>query len=82
MLTVGNIIENVKCESFKDNKGKIKVRPLKDEGFPKNINIECSATERKAHPLGTKFYTENVRVCMKPNKTFYLRAAGQKIYKI
>lgn len=83
MLTIGNYIENVKCESFKDPEtGRIRVRPLEGQGLPTKIVIECSVDERKAHPIGTKFKTENVRVCKKPDGRIYLRAKNQMIYKM
>jgi hypothetical protein len=44
-LVIGNVIENVRCESFKDPEtGKIKVRPLEGQGLPTKILIECSST--------------------------------------
>ncbi|WP_157961156.1 hypothetical protein [Lutibacter citreus] len=50
--------------------------------MPTKIVIECSAAERKAYSIGTKFKTENVRVCKKPDGRNYLRAKDQTIYKI
>ena len=83
LLIVGNFIENVKCESFIDPEtDRIRVRPLEGQGFRTDIVIECSSTERKAHPVGTKFRTENVKVCRKPDGRIYLRAKDQWIGKI
>lgn len=82
-MVIGNILDNIKCESFKDPEtGRIRVRPLPGQGLPTKIVIECSSTERKAHPIGTKFRTENVKVCKKSDGRIYLRAKDQMIYKI
>ena len=82
-LVIGNIFDDVKCESFKDHEtGRIRVRPLEGQGFVTKLLIECSSTERKAHPIGTKFRTENVKVCKKTDGRIYLRAKDQMIYKI
>lgn len=82
-LVIGNVIDNVRCESFKDlETGRIRVRPLEGQGLPTKIVIECSSTERKAHPIGTQFKTEHVKVCQKSDGRVYLRAKDQMIYKI
>ena len=82
-LVIGDIIENIKCESFKDSEtGRIRVRPLAGQGLSTKLLIECSTTERKAHSIGTKFRTENVKVCKKPDGRVYLRAKDQMIYKL
>jgi hypothetical protein len=82
-MVIGDIIENIECESFKDPEtGRIRVRPLPGQGLPTKIVIECSSDERKAHPVGTKFKTENVKVCKKSDGRIYLRAKDQMIYKI
>jgi hypothetical protein len=82
-LVIGDIFENVKCESFLDPEtGRIRVRPLDGQGFENKMVIECSSKERKAHPTGTKFKTENVKVCKKSDGRIYLRAKDQRIYKI
>ena len=66
MLTIGNYYENIECESFKDPEtGRIRVRPLEGQGLPTKIVIECSKAIREAHPIGTKFEAENVKVCIK-----------------
>ena len=83
LLILGAIYENIKCISFKDPEtGRIRVKPLAGQGLPVDIVIECSSTERKAHPLGTLFITENVKVCKKNNGRVYLRAKDQWIKKI
>lgn len=83
LLIIGNIIENFKCESFLDPEtGRIRVRPLENQGVPTNLVVECNSEERKAHPVGTKFKTENVKVCKKPDGRIYLRAKNQWISKI
>lgn len=82
-LIIGDIYENIKCESFKDPEtGRIRVRPLAGQGLPTKLLIECSTTERKAYSVGTKFRTENVKVCKKSDGRIYLRAKNQMIYKI
>lgn len=82
-LVIGTIYENIKCESFKDPEtGRIRVRPLEGQGLPTKILIECSSEERKAHPIGTKFKTENVKICKKTDGRIYLRAKDQWIMKI
>ena len=82
-LVIGDIFENVICESFLDPEtGRIRVRPIDGQGLPTKIVIECSSKERKAHPIGTKFKTENVKVCKKSDGRIYLRAKGQNIQKI
>ncbi|WP_179321177.1 hypothetical protein [Winogradskyella helgolandensis] len=82
-LILGNYHDNIKCESFLDPEtGRIRVRPLSNQGLPTNIVIECSSKERKAHPIGTKFRTENVKVCKKPTGRTYLYAKDKMIYKL
>ncbi|SKB35007.1 hypothetical protein [Maribacter arcticus] len=55
-LVIGAIVGEFKCESFKDpGTGRIRVRPLGNQSLPTKIVIECSSSERKAHPVGTKF---------------------------
>ncbi len=82
-LVIGDIIENIKCESFKDPEtDRIRVRPLAGQGLPAKLVIECSSTERKAHTIGTKFRTDNVKVCKKSDGRIYLRAKDQMIYKL
>lgn len=82
-LIVGNYYQNIKCENFKDQEtGRIRVRPLNGQNLPTNLVIECNKTERESHPIGTKFITENVKVCQKPDGRIYLRAKNQFIKKI
>ena len=81
-LIIGNIHDQIKCENFLDPEtGRIRVRPLAGQGLPTNLVIECSTSEREAHPVGTEFITENVKVCKKTDGRIYLRAKGQKITK-
>ena len=78
-LIVGNYYENIKSENFKDKEtGRIRVRLLSGQNLP----IECSKSERESHLIGTKFVTENVKVCQKPDGRIYLRAKDQFIKKI
>lgn len=82
-LIVGKYYENIKCENFKDSEtNRIRVRPLGGQNLPTNLVIECSKTQRELHPIGTKFITENVKVCQKPDGRIYLRAKNQFIKKI
>lgn len=82
-LIIGNVYPKIECESFKDPEtGRIRVRPVTGQDVPENIVIECSSTERKAHPLGTRFITEKVKVCKKPDGRIYLRAKDQRITKL
>ncbi|MBC3847726.1 hypothetical protein H8K90_15115 [Winogradskyella echinorum] len=82
-LIIGNYYDNIKCESFKDPEtGRIRVRPLPNQGLPTKIVIECKEKTRNAHPIGTKFRTENVKVCQKTTGRIYLRAKDQMIYKL
>lgn len=82
-LILGNYHDNIICESFLDPEtGRIRVRPLPNQGLPTKILIECSSKERKAYPIGTKFRTENVKVCQKPTGRMYLYAKDKVIYKI
>ncbi|RXK58966.1 hypothetical protein ESA94_16410 [Lacibacter luteus] len=80
---VGNYYFNIQCENFHDpDTGRIRVRPLPGQGIPSNLVIECSKDERERYPIGTKFMTESVKVCRKPDGRMYLRAKDQMIYKI
>lgn len=82
-LVIGNSLEKIKCESFKDPAAsRIRVRPVERQGLQTNLLIECSSKERMAHPVGTQFITESVKVCKKTDGRIYLRAKGQKIIKL
>lgn len=82
-LIIGNYHENIKCENFKDPEtGRIRVRPLDGQNLPTNIVIECSRSERELYPTGTKFITENVKVCKNSGGRIYLRAKDQFIKKL
>jgi hypothetical protein len=82
-LIEGTYIPNIKCESFKDSDSyRIRVRPLPDQGVPTYLMIECSKEIRERYPVGTKFTTENVKVCRNSHQGVYLRAKDQMIYKI
>lgn len=83
MLIIGSYIEKVKCESFIDPEtGRIRVKPLPNQGFRTDIVIECSMKIRNAHKVGTHFITDDVKVCKKPDGRIYLRAKGHMIYKV
>ena len=82
-MIVGEYIDNILCESFKDqDTGRIRVRPLPGQGVPIELVVECSKKERNSHPIGTVFKTECVKVCQKPDGRTYLRAKDQMIYKV
>ncbi|RZJ34728.1 MAG: hypothetical protein EOO51_08350 [Flavobacterium sp.] len=82
-LIVGAFYKNIKCENFRDPEtGRVRVRPLKGQNLPTNLLIECCKIERESHPPLTKFITENVKVCKKPDGRIYLRAKDQFIKKI
>lgn len=82
-LIIGNYHQDILCESFLDSEtNRIRVRPLPNQGLSVKLVIECSSKERKLHPIGTKFKTENVKVCKKPTGRIYLYAKDKMIYKI
>lgn len=82
-LTIGDYLTDVKCENFHDREaGRVRVRPLPNQGLSTDLVIECSKQVRERYPLGTRFTTENVKVCVKSDGRVYLRAKDQMIYKI
>lgn len=82
-MTLGSYYENIMCESFVDPETRrVRVRPISGQVVPSSVVIECSKKEREAYPVGTKFKTESVKVCQKPDGRIYLRAKDQMIYKI
>ena len=83
LLIVGNYLENIKCENFKDPEtGRVRVRPLPGQDLPTSLFIECSKEARKAYPLGTKFIAKSLKICEKPYGRIYLRAKDQTINKV
>ncbi|SHH13438.1 hypothetical protein SAMN04488109_2815 [Chryseolinea serpens] len=47
-LIVGNYVSNVKCENFKDSEtGRIRVRPLPDQGLPTDLVINAASMKEK-----------------------------------
>lgn len=77
-----DIIELIRCVSFHDKlTGRIRVRPLEDQGLSTNLFLECSKDEGSKYPVRTCFNALKVKVCIKAGKT-YLRPKGQMIYKI
>ena len=82
-MLIGNIYKNIKCESFLDPEtNRIRVRPCSNQIVSDNMVIECSRDIRESHPIGTKFYCEEVKVCKKPEGRLYLRAKNQMIFLI
>lgn len=83
ILIIGTIFNDILCETFKDSEtGRIRVRPLPNQGFPSNIFIESLKKFREEYPLKTVFRTESVTVCKKPEGRIYLRAKDQMLYEI
>ncbi len=81
IMEIGNVYRNIECESFLDKEtNRIRVRPSTEQNLPINIVIECSRAIRESHPIGTKFYCKEVKVCKKPEGRIYLRAKDQMIY--
>lgn len=37
------------------SKHSIRCRPIKGQGLPTHLNVECSSVMRKSHPVGTQF---------------------------
>ena len=81
MLAIGNVFQNIQCESFIES-NKVRIRSIPCEEIPKRMLIECSKAIREDYPIGTKFYCEEVRVCQKSDTRIYLRAKDQMIYKL
>jgi len=47
---------SITVETFIDARtGKVRVRPLPDEGYPPNIVVECPRSVRSQYPVGTRF---------------------------
>ena len=80
-MEIGNVYMNIECESFLDSEtNRIRVRPCSNQIFSDNMVIECSRDIRESHPIGTKFYCEEVKVCKKTEGRLYLRAKNQMIF--
>lgn len=80
-MEIGNVYKNIECESFLDSEtNRIRVRPCSNQIFSDNMVIECSRDIRESHPIGTKFYCEEVKVCKKTEGRLYLRAKNQMIF--
>ncbi len=80
-MVIGNVYKSIECESFLDAEtNRIRVRPCINEVVSTEMVIDCSRGIRESHPIGTKFYCEEVKVCKKPQGRIYLRAKDQMIY--
>ena len=80
-MVIGNFYKSIECESFVDTEtNRIRVRPCINQVVSTEMVIECSRDIRESHPIGTKFYCEEVKVCTKPQGRIYLRAKDQMIY--
>lgn len=85
MLTIGNYIENVKCESFLDpSTGRIRIRPLPQQGLSTDLVVESLKTFRdiNRYPLGSIFIAKRVKICQKEIGRIYLRADNQMLEPI
>jgi hypothetical protein len=75
-----NTYQNVKCQSFIDPEtGRLRVRTRGNSFLEDGIMVECSKTTREQYPVGTWFYAEEMKVCIKPNGRVYCRAKNQEI---
>lgn len=82
-MEVGDYIPNVLCVSFIDPEtGRLRVKTQGNAALPDGLLVECSKKERESHPVGTRFRTEQVKVCKKPDGRIYVRAKDQMIYKV
>lgn len=80
-MEIGNVYQNIKCESFLFTEtNRIRVKQLINQVVSTDMLIECSRDIRESHPIGTKFYCEEVKVCKKPLGRIYLRAKYQMIF--
>lgn len=83
MLVIGTVFNDILCETFLDPEtGRVRVRPLPDQGFPRNIVIESLKKFREKYPVRTIFRAESLKVCKKPGGRIYLRAKDQMLYEI
>lgn len=46
--------KSVIVETYLDG-AKVRVRPVAGQPYPRWIDVECSKSMRKSHPLGTRF---------------------------
>lgn len=81
-MEVGNIYHEILCESYRENKGRIRVRTIPCSALPVSMYVECCKTTRERYPVGTKFITTYVKICRKPVGCLYARAEGQRIYPL
>ena len=51
--------KEVVIETYPNTQGgsskSIRARPVSGQGYDTSMNVECSASMRKSHPIGTKF---------------------------
>lgn len=48
------IVETYYGRNTTSSKG-VRARPIDGQGLPASMNVECSSSMRKSHPVGTKF---------------------------
>lgn len=53
---------NVVIETYRNTHGgsskSVRARPAPGQGYDTSMNVECSSSMRKSHPIGTKFLLE------------------------
>lgn len=66
-MEIGNYYNDIICESFYDkNTYKIRIRTIPCEVFPSSLMVESLKMFRERYPVGTKFNTTRVKICIKP----------------
>lgn len=81
-MTIGEYYSQVQCESFFDDESnRVRIRTIPNSLFPHQILVESLKSFRDEYPVGTIFYTENIKICKKPNGRVYARAKDQMLFK-
>lgn len=82
-MEIGNYYNDIICESFYDkNTYKIRIRTIPCEVLPSSLMVESLKMFRERYPVGTKFNTTRVKICIKPGNRIYARAEDQMLYVI
>lgn len=81
-MEVGDIYYEILCESYRENRGRIRVRTFPCPAIPYSMYVECCKKTRERYPVGTKFITTYVKICRKPVGNLYAHAEGQMIYPL
>ena len=80
-LIVGTYIDNVEGVLFIDPEtNRLRIKTIGNISIQDGILIECRKKIREDYPVGTYFYTEDVKVCKKSDGRIYVRAKDQMIY--